>query len=242
MSKGDLLLAIDTSTTVVTVAIGSADRVLATRSVPTERRHAEVLAPTIREAVSDAAVELHVLAAIAAGLGPGLFTGLRVGVTTVKAMAQALGIPTVGLSTLDVLAASAGADRVVAVLDARRREVFWAHYEQAERTSDDRVGPARELRRELVTPVTLVGDGAAVAAAELTGPGVTISHVVAPDPGLLVEMGADAWARGDARDPAALVPRYVRRADAEIQSTFEGPVTETVTEASNVGGAMGEER
>jgi len=215
-----VLLAIDTSTTVVTLAIGRGARPLATRSISTDRRHAEVLAPAIHDVATEAGIELRELSAIVAGLGPGLFTGLRVGVTTAKAIAQALGVATVGIPTLDVVAASAAApgvgDRVVGVLDARRGEVFWARYEGGAREGDDRVGPPEELRAELVAPLTIAGDGAARYSRDLAGPGVTLSDVTAPDPARLLELGAAAWARGDACDAGALVPRYVRRTDAEI--------------------------
>src|SRR5206468_9108594 len=92
--------------------------------------HAEQLAPAIAYLRQECDVALDHLAAIAVGMGPGLFTGLRVGVTTAKVMAQALRIPVVGIPSLDLVAYPLRHSErgIVAVLDARRREVFDAAY------------------------------------------------------------------------------------------------------------------
>ena len=124
------VLAFDTATDVVTVALGRDGEPLALVQIASGREHAERLVPAIRAVVDDAGVGLDRLAAIAVGVGPGRFTGLRVGVTTAKVMAQALRIPVVGIGTLDLVAYPLRHTRrdVVAVVDAKRREVFWARY------------------------------------------------------------------------------------------------------------------
>src|SRR5437868_14613095 len=126
------LLGSGTSTWRVSVAIGGDGDLMGEVALAgtTAPRHAEQLAPAIRYLCDETGVELRQLAAIAVGVGPGLFTGLRVGVTTAKVMAQALRIPVVGVPSLDLVAYPLRHTNrlVVAVLDARRREVFDAAY------------------------------------------------------------------------------------------------------------------
>ena len=121
-----LILALDTSTAQVSVAFGDHGEVLGAVQLAGGRRHAEQLAPAIDYLRRELAVDLGHVAAIAVGTGPGLFTGLRVGVTTAKVMAQALRIPVVGIPSLDLVAypLRSSGRTIVAVLDARRREVF----------------------------------------------------------------------------------------------------------------------
>src|SRR4051794_41673297 len=123
-----LLLALDTSTAQVSVAFGDRGAVLGSVQLAGGRRHAEQLAPAIEYLRRECAVELDHLAAVAVGTGPGLFTGLRVGVTTAKVMAQALRIPVVGVPSLDLVAYPLRHSEraIVAVLDARRPEGFAA--------------------------------------------------------------------------------------------------------------------
>lgn len=127
-----MLLALDTSSPVVSVALASADgdRVLASSSVDGGLRHGELLAPAIRDVLADAGMPVAALTRIAVGVGPGPFTGLRVGLVTARTMADLLGIPVVGVCSLDLLArAASGVDGPVAVAtDARRKEVYWAVY------------------------------------------------------------------------------------------------------------------
>src|SRR5680860_1018932 len=120
----------DSATPRVSVAIGRDGAVVGEVKLVGGRRHAEQVAPAIRYLCDELDVDLGHLTAIAVGLGPGLFTGLRVGVTTAKVMAQALRMPVVGIPSLDLLAYPVRhtSRLVVAVLDARRREVFHARY------------------------------------------------------------------------------------------------------------------
>jgi tRNA threonylcarbamoyl adenosine modification protein YeaZ len=128
-----LLLAIDTSTPWVTVAlarVGDEVAVLAGHGVDAPNHQGEVLAPTIAGVLRAAGVEPRQLSAIAVGLGPGPFTGLRAGVVTAAAMADALTIPAYGGCSLDAVTSEEGAlagERLV-VTDARRKQVYWARY------------------------------------------------------------------------------------------------------------------
>jgi len=126
-----VLLAFDTATPAVTVAVHGGDRVRAERTVVDARRHGELLGPGVAHVLAAAGVSPSDLTKIAVGVGPGPFTGLRVGLMTARAMADALGIPIVGVCTLDVLAADVVCEGPFLVAtDARRREVYWATYDE----------------------------------------------------------------------------------------------------------------
>lgn len=124
-----MLLAFDTATALTTVAIVHDGDVLAEQSHRDPRAHTEVLVPLIKQVAQDADVPLSGLDAIAVGVGPGAFTGLRVGLVTATALGLSLERRVVGVVTLDALAHQAEIDEpFVVVSDARRREVFWARY------------------------------------------------------------------------------------------------------------------
>jgi tRNA threonylcarbamoyl adenosine modification protein YeaZ len=143
-----LLLGLDTATPAVTVALHDGGQPLAQLVTVDAHRHAELLAPAIAKAVADAGLTQRDLTGIVAGVGPGPYTGLRVGLVTARVLGAALGIPVYGLCSLDVIAADAvagadsaagpGGDFLVAT-DARRRELYWARYDSAGRRTE---GPA----------------------------------------------------------------------------------------------------
>jgi tRNA threonylcarbamoyl adenosine modification protein YeaZ len=198
-----LVLALDTATPTLVAGLarwsaGGGAEVLAERAVASGTRHAELLTPAITGVLADAGLGLDDVAAVVTGLGPGPFTGLRVGVVTAATLADARGLPVVGVCSLD--AVGAGARTVVT--DARRREVHWATYDAAGARVD---GPAVARPEGLSLPGPLVGDpafaerlGARVEPAEVTTAGLL--RAAAP---LLAD---------PPRGP--LVPIYLRRPDA----------------------------
>src|ERR1051326_8980707 len=127
-----LVLGIETSTAVSSVALGSEQGILASAMVSRGKGHAEFLVPAVRFVCDQAGVSLHALGGIAVGMGPGLFTGMRVGVATAKTLAQTLGAPIVGIPSLDLLAFEVRytSKLICACVDARRGEVFSAFYRQ----------------------------------------------------------------------------------------------------------------
>lgn len=130
-----LLLAFDTATPVVTVALHDGRDVVAARAAEDGRRHGELLAAAIGQALADCRASQADLTAIAVGTGPGPYTGLRVGLVTARVLAAALGVPLHGVCTLDVIArsaapAAAGREFLVTT-DARRKELYWARYSPA---------------------------------------------------------------------------------------------------------------
>ena len=224
-----LVLCFDTATPQVSVAIGADGAVLGAVRLGPDRRHAEHLAPAVQYLCRELDVELARLSGIGVGLGPGLFTGLRVGVTTAKTMAQVLRIPVVGVPSLDLVAYPLRhANRlVVAVLDARRREVFHARYRPVpggvQRVTDYDVGSASDLVADLVAAgedVLLAGDGALryqdefadIDRAEPAGPSFAY-----PSGAALVELVTARMEREDFSSPWDVHPLYLRRSDAEIE-------------------------
>lgn len=206
-----LILAFDTATPAVTVAVHDGSGVIAHESVIDARRHGELLAPSIARVLGKAGAQPGDLTALAVGTGPGPYTGLRVGLVTARVLGSTLCIPVDGVCTLDIIAeearhSAAGREFIVAT-DARRREVYWARYGAlAERLS----GPEVSLPGLVPAGYPMAGEGprlhAELAAAdEIIGPRY-------PSASKLAELAADHLARGvPARPPEA---RYLRRPDA----------------------------
>jgi tRNA threonylcarbamoyl adenosine modification protein YeaZ len=180
--------------------------VLARRVTVDARAHGEQLAPGIDAVLNEAGARPRDLAAIVAGIGPGPFTGLRVGLVTAAVLADALDIPAYGVGTLDALGwATAG--RVLVATDARRREVYWAVYENGHPVTAPAVGKPAELPSYEVEAGC--GDGAR-RYAEVLGLPVREPWYPPPD-------GFAALAAQRVRDKAPtepLTPLYLRRPDA----------------------------
>jgi tRNA threonylcarbamoyl adenosine modification protein YeaZ len=150
-----VIVAIDTSSSLTSVAAVDGDWVVE-RSHEDARRHAEVLAPLLAEVV--AAIDVAGVRVVACGVGPGPYTGLRVGIAAAIALGLAWDVPVVGLCSLDAIAAqrrdggSVGDDLLVAS-DARRREAYWARYDPAgERIDGPRVSPTADVPAPLDQP------------------------------------------------------------------------------------------
>lgn len=224
-----LILGIDTATEQISVAIGGHEGVIAGFELVRGRRHAEVLVPAIDFVCRHADVTLDELGVIAVDVGPGLFTGMRVGLATAKALAQALRIPMIGISSLDLLAfRSRHTDRVVVpVIDARRGEVFWAMYRQVpggiQQVSPPTVGPIEELVADLLArsqDTLLVGDGAIRHRQAITdGFRCEIGGDVHPSAAPLVQLAHARALREEWVNPNEIDAVYLRGPDATINWT-----------------------
>lgn len=208
-----LLLAFDTATPAVTAAIGETDgdgafTLRASAGSVDARRHGELLTPTVREVLTESGLELADLDHIAVGIGPGPYTGLRVGLATGHALADALGIPCHGVTTLDALAfATQRTEPFLAMTDARRKEVFWARYEDhLTRVGEVRVDRPAEIDTE---GLPLVGDGARMYTETLGSPAAE-PHL--PDAAAMAEL-ALLRLHGGEKLPEPN-PLYLRRPDA----------------------------
>lgn len=208
------LLALDTATSAITVAVHDGERVLAERTALDPRRHTELLAPLVAQTLADAGLAPDDLTDIVAGTGPGPFTGLRVGLVTARTMAHALGLPVHGVCSLDAMAhavAEAGHDgELLVATDARRREVYAARYEVRDgaiaRASGPEVIRAADLPEE-ARALPVVGRGAELYPEALP-------HGRAP-----LDVAAGALAdlavrRIEAGEEMPVEPLYLRRPDA----------------------------
>ena len=242
------VLVLDTATPAVTAAVVSiVDRTtvtpLAHRSTVDERAHGELLAPAVRAVLAEAGLGAPDLAAIVVGLGPGPFTGLRVGLVTAATMAQALAIPAYGVCSLDAIGwastrGSRGDDAGLTLVatDARRREIYWALYRDGVALTPPAVGrPAAVVEQVADRGVrAAVGDGAVRYASLLPFP---VRDEPRYPPALaLAELAA---ARVVDRAPGdALTPLYLRRPDAAERASQRG----TSEERSGAGRAELAER
>jgi tRNA threonylcarbamoyladenosine biosynthesis protein TsaB len=224
-----IILGLDTATPQISCALLGPDGALASFQAVQGRRHAEILVPAIDFVCRQAGVDLAQLGAIAVDAGPGLFTGLRVGVATGNALAAALNLPMVGVSSLDVLAAAAGrqpGQLIAAVVDARRAEVYWALYrvgpEGADRLTDPAVDPPDVVAGQLAgraEECLAVGDGALRYADQFAT--ATKVYLAGPERAYpsatgLVQLARPRAAAGDTIAPGALTPVYLRKADIRI--------------------------
>ena len=214
---GRLLLAVDTSGPTVTAALHDGRTVLAEAHRADPRRHAELLAPLIVQVLADAGRSRGELTDVVAGVGPGPFTGLRVGVVTARMLGVVLGVPVHGVCSLDALAEAAPVDlpAFLVATDARRREVHWARYHRGpsgRAVRDD--GPHVALPADVPTGgLPVVGRGAALYPQALGEPVRGAPPDV--DAGVLAGLAARALATGTP-DGVLLPPEplYLRRPDA----------------------------
>ncbi|NUO96350.1 MAG: tRNA (adenosine(37)-N6)-threonylcarbamoyltransferase complex dimerization subunit type 1 TsaB [Nonomuraea sp.] len=204
-----LVLAFDTATPAVTAALHDGERVLAESTTIDARRHGELLVPTIELVLTEAGVALRDVTAIVAGSGPGPYTGLRVGLMTAQGLATTLAVPAYGVCTLDAVAYGSGLDGPFLVAtDARRKEVFWARYQDLRTRAD---GPFVDRPADVpVEGLPVVGAGAALY------PDVLGRSDAPPYPyaGALAALAAERLAAGTPLDPPR--PIYLRRPDAVV--------------------------
>lgn len=198
------ILGIESATGLAGVALSVDGVVIASTQVTRGPRHAEILVPSIQFVTEQAGVALDEIDAIAVDVGPGLFTGLRVGIATANGLAQALGTPMIGVSSLDLLAHAMrhGGGEIVPVLDARRSEVYSARYEVVDgdikRTVEPMVGPLDDV---------LAGLGSARLVDDLL-----------PSAENLVALAA----RIEPVAPSEIAPLYLRKSDAELNAERKG--------------------
>jgi tRNA threonylcarbamoyl adenosine modification protein YeaZ len=212
-----IVLAVDTSSAAVSAAVASVERsvgdtsgnvrVVAERQTIDARAHAELLTPSITACLSEAGVTVADVAAVVAGVGPGPFTGLRVGLVTATAFADARGIPTYGVCSLDAIARAVDARAVLVATDARRHEVYWARYCDGRRVTGPAVCRPADVPR--CESEVIAGAGARrypdVFSAPLPGSEY-------PAMAALVRAAGDRIAAGAPSE--RLTPLYLRRPDA----------------------------
>jgi tRNA threonylcarbamoyl adenosine modification protein YeaZ len=201
MNEAPLVLALDTST-VVNVGLARGDQVLATATVADQMAHVEQLMPLVSECVDAAGIRMADLDQLIVGLGPGPFTGLRVGVVTARVLSYALSLKLRGICSLDVLAAQfvgASQSEFAVATDARRREVYWARYSPR----GVRLEQPRVSRPSDVPSLPVIGPAADIYRDQLQ----VVPGPRSMDPGVLATSGATL-------PDAGHEPLYLRHPDA----------------------------
>ncbi len=215
------VLAVETSTLAGGVALLDGERVVAEYRLDVRVTHSERLMAVVDRVLADAGWAVADLQGLAVAVGPGSFTGLRIGLSTVKGLALALGLPVAAVPTLDAMAAALpfAALPVCPVLDARKGEVYCALYRwdgiAMRRESDYLALALGELAARLQEPTVLLGDGA---------PAIRSAHARLapfacrlPSPASVGALGLARLVQGQTVDAARLVPLYLRPSEAELK-------------------------
>lgn len=222
------VLAVETSTLAGGAALMDGDQVVGEYTLNVRTTHSERLLSAIDRLLQDAGWTLDALEGLAVAVGPGSFTGLRIGVSTVKGLAFSLGIPVAAVSTLEALAWAVPFVHgpLCPVLDARKGEVYAAlfHWERERLARDweDQPLDPEELCRRLSGPVTFVGDGI-VSYGSLFRERLGSRAIFAPaarrlpSAACVGQLGHARLASGNVVDPVALAPRYLRPSEAELK-------------------------
>ena len=223
-----LVLGIETATPQVGVAIGGHEGILASFHSARDRRHAETLAPAIAFVCEQACIELSEIGLVAVDVGPGLFTGLRVGLATAKSIAIARRVPMIGVSSLDLAAFPARFSdrRIVSTVDARRGEIFYATYRRVPGGIQQLTAPDVDQPEDVVAQLQaldedclVVGDGAQRyrdVFQSLGGVEVAKEGFRHPNAGSLVELAHARALREEFVTANEIEPLYMRAPDARI--------------------------
>ena len=221
------ILAVDTATQICGVALADEGVAQVALSLDTGQTHTKTIMGAIESVLRFGGLDLSAVDGFAVTQGPGSFTGLRIGISTVKGLAFATGKPMIGISTLEVLANQVEFDSglICPMLDARRGEVYWMHYR---RQKDDlvvvqpeQVGSAAEATESISEPCTFIGNGASVYRSEISGILNTSANWVSEQgsricPATIARLGHQRIEFGKTDDPSSFGPVYLRKSDAEI--------------------------
>jgi len=223
-----VILAIENTGMCGSVALVCSSHCIGEHSLQTKMTHSKRLLSSVTYLMNEAQVDWEQIDAIAISLGPGSFTGLRIGLSTVKGLSLASSIPLIGISTLEAMASqfSYATCQICSIIDARKKEVYAALFQPEidgtlSRLSEDMVLSPEDLATKITAPTLLVGDGAELYEdmfKEELG-----QNVIFPPPHLsfprAVHIGYRAlplWEQKDFLDPASATPIYIRPSDAEI--------------------------
>ncbi len=224
-----ITLAIDTATKTAGVALLGDERILAEYFFDLPVNHSETVLPAVQRGLELAGMGIADVGLIALTVGPGSFTGLRIGASTVKGLALATGTPAVGVSTLEALAYNAvGFHGVICpLLDARKGEVYAGLYRAdgegfPEAVMEERVATPAEILPHVQGDALFLGDGLAAAAGLIALRPGDITHFLPPNlqtirASSVALLGRRKRQRGETLDLTTFVPRYLRRSEAEIR-------------------------
>lgn len=222
------VLAIETVEKTGSVALLDDDAVLVERALDEQMRSAQSLAPGIRESLLQAGWRPGDIQLVTVASGPGSFTGLRIGVTTAKVLAYAIGCPVVDVGTMAAIASRAPADvaQLSVVVDAYRGELFVADFERVEgkliECRPTRIEVAQQWINGLSPDTVVSGPGLANYRAQLGAKIRAVDASLWPPTAMVVgQLGWNAFLAGQRAEPFELVPRYYRRTAAEEKAGAE---------------------
>lgn len=222
------VLAIDTSTLISSIAIAVPGRILAELTLDTGKTHSEQLMPYIASILQQTNLTPATLQAVAVSIGPGSFTGLRIGLATAKALSYALKIPLLGIPTLTALAYNiyAPGATVVPLLDAQKRNVYYAlyhwHEQQLATDSEAEVVAIDDLLTQLAArpePVIVMGEAAIIYQKQITAyPQLSLppANNNLARAGSVALLALERWRQNQVDDVETLEPLYIRRSAAEV--------------------------
>lgn len=224
------VLGIESATPVAAVAVAGDGGILAERMVFNQRTHSVNLLPMIKAVLEESEIGRQGLTGIAVSGGPGSFTGLRIGMSTAKALAQVWDLPVVGISTLETLAYPlAMHDGLICpLLNARKNEIYTAIYERSGSGLACLSGPMSARPEELADsllkynrPVTFLGDGVPVYGSGLKARLDNLARFAPlaasfPRGAAVAELGLTAFKEGRGGDLMTLLPKYIRASEAEV--------------------------
>jgi tRNA threonylcarbamoyladenosine biosynthesis protein TsaB len=248
MTHDALILSYDTATSNCSIALtkGGFDecQVIASLSLHSGITHSRRLLGSIDWLLRESSLTLEDVSAIAVGLGPGSFTGLRIGMATAKGLCQASDKPLIGISSLDAIAASVSSDKLIcALLDARKKEVYGCFYrcggaDIARPCSEAFVMEPNVLAQQILEPVILAGDGVDVYAAvwdEVLGNRCekATNRQKFPAADIIGFLAAEKYHNNDFLSVDSAVPAYVRASDAELSLARPSRGFQLTAEAKN---------
>jgi tRNA threonylcarbamoyladenosine biosynthesis protein TsaB len=221
------LLAIDTATSICGVALAYHGSVAAAVSLDTGQTHTRTIMDTIMSTMRFCGIGPQQINGFAVTQGPGSFTGLRIGISTVKGLAMAMDKPMIGVSTLEALASQAhtACKLICPMIDARRHEVYWTlfrrHKGKLVALLPEQVGPAEKAVEQIDASCCFIGNGALAHRHTLEPLVHTVCQWVSEDesrlhPGAVARIGWRLFNSGQSVDPALFAPVYLRKSDAEI--------------------------
>ncbi|MDX9786626.1 MAG: tRNA (adenosine(37)-N6)-threonylcarbamoyltransferase complex dimerization subunit type 1 TsaB [Desulfobacterales bacterium] len=230
------ILAMDTASGCGSVAVADGNELLSEMVTSRRETHSRHLMTMVDQVLQMAGLTLHEMDGFAVTVGPGSFTGLRIGISTMKGLALVTQKPVAGISSLEALAAQASpaSQLICPMLDARNREVYFARFQMAsgrlERRADDQSATPDSACKGIEAPCLFVGDGAlkyreliTTTLGEKAAFALSFQHTIRAS--TIWHLGRIAFQNNQCTDAAALAPRYLRRSYAESNKKIREELT-----------------
>lgn len=222
------LIAIETATLIGSIAIADDEKLISELTLNIKATHSEKLMAAIDHLMELSGLTLNDMDAIAVSIGPGSFTGLRIGLSAAKGLSYGSGKPLIGIPTLDALASNLSFSRylVCPILDARKGEVYTAIYSKNEKVADDMAVKPASLIEMIKEDTVFLGDGVSAYRNLLKEQLRGLYHeaplpLQLPKASNVAILALDRLRNNDVDDPFTLVPRYIRKSEAELK--WKGP-------------------